>query len=138
MRVTPPVLPARPLVTRAVRRRRQLQLARIRARASLRSTLLPPATTRGRQPIDLCTAADPLHALGVRVEVLPPETPWPRAGRFGLSDSSAWLGDLALVTAALDRAPASDDGTTVICPVAIRYRMPSGYLRPDEVPARPA
>lgn len=138
MAVTPPVLPARPLVARAVRRRRQLKLARIRARASLRNNLLPPPTTRGRQRVDLRTAADTLHALGVRVEVIPPTTPWPRTGRFVLSDSTAWLGDLALVTAALDREPASEDGAVVVCPVSVRFRMPSGYLRPDEVPARPA
>lgn len=135
--MTLPLLPARPPLSRTVRRRRQLKLARIRARASLRSTLLAP-TARSRQRIDLCTAADTLHALGVRVQVVPPTMPWPRAGRFVLSDSTTWLGDLALVTAALDRAPSSDDGATVVCPVSVRYRMPSGYLRPDEVPSGPA
>ena len=135
--MTPVALPARPLVARSVRRRRQLRLARIRAQASLR-TVLPPPTERARQRVDLCTAADTLTALGVRVEVMQPPTPWPRVGRFVLSDSTGWLGDLALITAALDRTPEAQDGMAVVCPVSIRYRTAHGYLRPDEVPLRPA
>ncbi len=134
--MTPVALPARPLVARSVRRRRQLRLARIRAQASFRTVL--PATERGRRRVDLCTAADTLTALGVRVEVIPPPTPWPRVGRFVLSDSTGWLGDLALITAALDRTPQAPDGMAVVCPVGIRYRTARGYLRPDEVPLRPA
>jgi hypothetical protein len=87
---------------------------------------------RRRQRLQVCGAADTLTALGVRVQVFSPGTPWPRSGRFVISDHIGRLGDLALSTAFRG---ATDDGT-VICPVAIRYRVEGrpGHLPVHEVP----
>jgi hypothetical protein len=84
----------------------------------------------------VCGAADTLTALGVRVQVFPPATPWPRSGRFVLSDHVGRLGDLAVSTAF--RGPTQ--GGDVICPVAVRYRVEGrpGYLPAQEVPRRTA
>jgi hypothetical protein len=102
---------------------------------SVRARLLP-AGERRRQRLQVCGAADILTALGVRVRVIPPPVPWPRTGRFVISDHVGRLGDLAVSTAFLG---ATDDGT-VICPVAVRYRVEgrAGYLPPHEVPQRTA
>jgi hypothetical protein len=94
-----------------------------------------PASPRRRQRADVCTAADTLTALGVTVVVVAPEAAWPRSGRFVLPDATGWLADLALVTAALDRAPAAD-GPLIVCPVAIRFRNAAGPLAPERVPTR--
>ena len=67
----------------------------------------------------VCGAADTLTALGVRVQVFSPAIPWPRTGRFVISDHVGRLGDLAVSTAIRG---ATDDGT-VICPVSVRYRV---------------
>jgi hypothetical protein len=46
------------------------------------------------------SAADLLHALGVRVVVRAPATAWPRhGGRLVVADDGGWLGALALLTA---------------------------------------
>jgi hypothetical protein len=97
---------------------------------------LLPAGERRRQRLQVCGAADTLTALGVRVQVFPPAIPWPRTGRFVISDHVGRLGDLAVSTAVRG---ATDDGT-VICPIAVRYRVEGrpGYLREHEVPRRTA
>jgi hypothetical protein len=102
---------------------------------SVRARLLPSGARR-RQRLQVCGAADILTALGVRVRVVPPPIPWPRSGRFVISDHVGRLGDLALSTAFRG---ATDDGT-VICPVAVRYRVEgrAGYLPAHEVPQRMA
>ena len=117
---------------RRTRNRRRLQLARTVAGGSLRTALVPTNSAARRQRIELCRAARTLTALGVRVEVVPPPVPWPRAGRYIRSDHTGWLGDLAVVTAALARSSAP--GEAVICPVAVRYRGEAGHLDPAEVP----
>ena len=124
-----------PSVPTAIRRRRRLRLARTVLGHSVRAHLLP-AGERRRQRLQVCGAADTLTALGVRVQVFSPATPWPRSGRFVISDHVGRLGDLAVSTAVRG---ATDDGT-VLCPVAVRYRVEGrpGYLREDAVPQRTA
>jgi hypothetical protein len=124
-----------PRVPTAIRRRRRLRLARTVVGHSVRSRLLPAGERRRRRQ-QVCGAADTLTALGVRVQVIPPPIPWPRSGRFVISDHVGRLGDLAVSTAFLG---ATDDGT-VICPVAVRYRIEGrpGYLPAHEVPHRTA
>jgi hypothetical protein len=124
-----------PRVPTATQRRRRLALARTVLGQSVRSHLIP-AGARRRQRLQVCGAADTLTALGVRVQVFSPATPWPRSGRFVISDHVGRLGDLAVSTAVRG---ATDDGT-VICPVAVRYRVEGrpGYLRHHEVPQRTA
>ena len=124
-----------PSVPTAIRRRRRLALARTVLGHSVRAHLLP-AGERRRQRLQVRGAADTLTALGVRVRVIPPPVPWPRAGRFVISDHVGRLGDLAVSTAFRGSI---DDGT-VICPVAVRYRVEgrAGYLPPHEVPRRTA
>ena len=119
----------------ATRRRRRLRLARTLVGHSVRAHLLP-ATERRRQRLQVCGAADTLTALGVRVQVFQPAIPWPRSGRFVISDHVGRLGDLAVSTAVHG---AADDGT-VICPVVVRYRVEGrpGYLPEAEVPRRTA
>jgi hypothetical protein len=126
-------LQALPSVPTAIRRRRRLALARTMLGHSVRARLLP-AGERRRQRRQVCGAAGTLTALGVRVQVFSPAIPWPRTGRFVISDHVGRLGDLAVSTAVRG---ATDDGT-VICPVAVRYRVEGrpGYLRADEVPQR--
>jgi hypothetical protein len=124
-----------PSVPTSIRRRRRLALARTVLGHSVRAHLLP-AGERRRQRLQVCGAADTLTALGVRIRVFPSPVPWPRTGRFVMSDHVGRLGDLAVSTAVRG---ATDDGT-VICPVAVRYRVAGrpGYLREYEVPRRTA
>jgi hypothetical protein len=121
-----------PHVPTAIRHRRRLRLARTVVGHSVRARLLPVGERR-RQRMRVCGAADTLTALGVRVQVIPPAIPWPRSGRFVISDHVGRLGDLAVSTAF--RGAHDDDGD-VICPVTVRYRVEGrpGYLRPDQVP----
>jgi hypothetical protein len=123
--------------------RRGLRLAAALAALQLRVALAPDRSSRRRQRVDVCGAARILTALGVRVRVVAPRTPWPRgrACRLVVADDTGWLGDLALVTAvprgaegwqaacrralpwrgpATGEEPAAPDA--VACPVALRYR----------------
>jgi hypothetical protein len=125
------------------RRRRRLRLAAALADLRIRTALVPDTSLRRRQRIDVCGAARILTALGVRVRVIAPRTPWPRdrACRLVVADEAGWLADLALVTAvprttegwraacgrALPRrgratAPWIGAPDAVACPVALRYR----------------
>jgi hypothetical protein len=124
-----------PQVPLAIRRRRRLLLARTLVGHSVRSRLLP-AGERRRLRLRVCGAADTLTALGVRVQVFQPSTPWPRTGRYVISDAVGRLGDLAVATAIRG---ATDDGD-VVCPVTVRYRVEGrpGHLSPTEVPERTA
>ena len=124
-----------PSVPPALRRRRRLRLARTVVGHSVRARLLPSGERR-RKRLQVCGAADTLTALGVRVQVFPPATPWPRTGRSVTSDHVGRLGDLAVSTAF--RGPT--DGGDVICPVVVRYRVAgrAGYLAAHEVPWRTA
>jgi hypothetical protein len=108
-----------------------VRLARTRAGASLRTALALPSTQR-RQSVQLCSAANTLTALGVRVEVKAPPEAWPRAGRLVVADSTGWLADLAVVSAALTGS--STPAPPVVCPVAVRYRTDAGHLAQEDVP----
>jgi|tagenome__1003787_1003787.scaffolds.fasta_scaffold20986946_3 hypothetical protein len=112
-------------VDRRTQRRRRLLVARTRAGVAVRSAL--PA---GRSRLELNSAARTLTALGVRVQVIPPPAPWPRAGRRVVADRHGWLADLAVVTAFL--AGSSAPAPEVVCPVAVRFRTDAGPL--DDVP----
>jgi hypothetical protein len=122
-----------PQVSVSLRRRRRLRLARTLVGHSVRARLLP-ASERRRQRLQVCGAADTLTALGVRVQVFQPSVPWPRSGRYVISDHVGRLGDLAVSTAVRG---ATDDGD-MLCPVAVRYRVDGrpGYLPAHEVPRR--
>ena len=124
-----------PQVSVSLRRRRRLRLARTLVGHSVRARLLP-ASERRRQRLQVCGAADTLTALGVRVQVFQPSIPWPRSGRYVISDHVGRLGDLAVSTAVRG---ATDDGD-MLCPVAVRYRVDGrpGCLPAHEVPRRTA
>jgi hypothetical protein len=124
-----------PQVSLATRRRRRLRLARTLVGHSVRSRLLP-AGERRRLRLQVCGAADTLTALGVRVRVFQPEIPWPRTGRYVISDHVGRLGDLAVSTAFRGT---TDDGD-IVCPVTVRYRVEGrpGHLPAHEVPQRTA
>lgn len=104
----------------------------------------------------MCSAARLLTALGVRVDVVQPATPWPRdrAQQLGITNAAGLLGDLALLTAVprttpgwaavADRVlptgstvataePTEDDA--VVCRVTIAYRTAAGL---SELPRTPA
>jgi hypothetical protein len=135
-----------PTVDPATRRRRRLRLAAALAALHLRTVLVPETSTRRRQRVLICGAARILTALGVRVRVVGPRTPWPRSRpcRLVLADDAGWLADLAVVTtvprategwpAACDRAlpgagPAGPESAdAVACPVTFRYRTDDGLL----------
>jgi hypothetical protein len=131
------------------RLRRRLRLAAALACLQAHAALVPRTSTRRRQRLQICAAARVLTALGVRVRVIGPRTPWPRHRpcRLVAADDVGWLGDLALVTsvprtaagwrAACGRAllrggrsSAPDLGRpdAVACPVAVRYRTEAGPL----------
>ena len=122
-------LPSLPQVSPATQRRRRMRLARTLVGSSVRSRLLP-AGERRRLRLQVCGAADTLTALGVRVQVFQPAVPWPRTGRYVISDHVGRLGDLAVSTA-FRGALADGD---VVCPVAVRYRVDGRHLAAVEVP----
>ncbi len=90
----------RPSVDPATRRRRQLRVAAALAHLHVRTVLVPPTSARRRQRVQICGAARILTALGVRVRVVGPATPWPRHRpcRLVVADDAGWLGGLALLT----------------------------------------
>jgi len=134
----------------ATQQRRRLNwsvtLAGVRTRASF-----PAASTRRRQSLQVVSAARLLTALGIRVVVVQPPTPWPRNRPHLLltRNDAGLLGDLALLTAvprttqgwdavadrvlpirtAL-RSARPDAADAVICPVEVSYRTDDGPLLP--------
>ncbi|WP_324275574.1 hypothetical protein [Blastococcus brunescens] len=124
------------------RLRYQATLAGIRARAAV--------TPAGSAPrLQVCGAANLLTALGVRVDVVRPATPWPRERQHRLlvENSAGALGDLALLVGVprtaggwadvadrllpvrtASRAPLRDVTDAVVCPVTIAYRSATGPL----------
>ena len=137
-----------PTVDATVRRRRLLRFAAALAGLHVRTILVPETSERRRQRVMVCGAARLLTALGVRVRVVGPRTPWPRTRpcRLVLADDVGWLANLAVVTtvprttagwaSACARTlpgvrrgvvePADDDA--VACPVALRYRCDGGLM----------
>lgn len=91
-------LPVPPAST-ATRRRRRVRLAGAVALAAIRALPVPSSSRRRRRAL-VCSGAQLLSALGVRVEVHAPAVAWPRgAGRLVVSNHISWLDDLALLTA---------------------------------------
>lgn len=142
--VTRPVDAADPATQQRRRLHHAATLAGVRVRASLR----PAGSVRRKQAWQVCGAARLLTALGIRVDVVQPGTPWPRhrAQVLRLPDDAGPLGDLALLTAVprttagwadvADRVlPAGtalrtvrpDPEDTVVCPVTIGFRTPAGH-----------
>ena len=140
---------ALPTVDPTIRRRRRLRLAAALASLRVRTALVPEASLRRRQRVQVCGAARILTALGVRVRVVGPRTAWPRHRpcRLVVADDAGWLGTMALITTVprttegwedacrralpgVGRALVADRGTSdaVACPVAFRYRTDEGLL----------
>jgi hypothetical protein len=131
----------------ATQQRRRLRwtaaMAALRARASLSAV----GSVRRRQSLQVCSAARLLTAVGIRVVVVQPSTPWPRsrAHRLGVRNEAGLLGDLALLTAVPRTTPgwaavadrllpvgpavrSAEPDDAVLCPVAVTYRTGSGPL----------
>lgn len=124
---------------RGLQRRRRLRLARTRLGLSVQTRLFPTGTARRRTRLHVCGAANTLTALGVRVCVAGPTTPWP-SNRYVITNAPlSRLGELAVVTVLRDeRVHAATEvpaGATV-CPLAVRYRLEGeeGYLAADVIP----
>jgi hypothetical protein len=129
----------------ALRTGRLLRAAGVVAVAAVRGLLLPRSAVRTRQRLQVCTAARVLSALGARVRVVQPATPWPRTGgRLLTAHDAGWLGDLAVLTAVprstggwaaiADRSlpiaggrPRTDDGD-LLCSVTVTCRTADGPL----------
>ncbi len=125
---------------------RLLSLAAVLAGAAAEGLLLRGGARR-RQRLQMCTAARVLTALGARVRVVPPPTPWPRSGGLLLAGHDAgWLGDLAVLTAApravagwqevADRAlpfpgagARAGEESQMLCPVTVTCRTAGGPPR---------
>jgi hypothetical protein len=130
-----------PLATRpdrGLQRRRRLRAARTQVGLSVQTRLLPVVSERRRQRLHVCGAANTLTALGVRVRVLGPSTPWPRTRCVVAAGPLGRLGSLAVATALRGepvRSAAEVPDGAAICPVAVRYRLDGeGYLPEDRVP----
>ena len=149
--------PAGERVDPATQRRRRVRFTATRAGIRLRGALLPGGSVRRRQAWQVCSAARLVTALGIRVDVVQPATPWPRhrTHRLQVTNDAGVLGDLALLTAvprttagwadvadrvlpagtAL-RTVALDPEDTVVCPVTIGFRTSAGHpTTPAEVVA---
>ena len=133
---------------------RRIRLAGTLAGVGLRSVLLPRDAVRQRGRVQVCGAARLLTALGVRVQVLPPATPWPRTGgRLVVPGAPGRIGELAVLTAVprtvpgwtalAERALLGRPGTPVpvadgdvLLPVAVRFRRADGdeWLDGSRVP----
>jgi hypothetical protein len=132
--------------------RRRLRLAATLAGLHVRTALVPEIAVRRRQRILVCGAARILTALGVRVRVVGPPTPWPtrRPTQLLVGDDLGWLGGLAVVTGVprttggwravcaqvLPGTPVAENRGELVgvrCPAVVRYRTDAGPL--DRAPA---
>jgi hypothetical protein len=154
--LTRPVHAADPATQQRRRLHHAATLAGVRVRASLR----PAGSVRRKQAWQVCGAARLLTALGIRVDVVQPGTPWPRhrAQVLRPPDDAGPLGDLALLTAVPRttsgwaavadrvlpvgtplRTADPDPAGAVVCPVTIGFRSASGPLPdPPRTPAEAA
>jgi hypothetical protein len=145
----PPAPAAGSTADTATQQRRRLHYVATLAGAKMRAGLLAGGSIRRRRGLQVCSAARLLTALGIRVDVVQPATPWPRhrAHRLRITNSAGVLGDLALLTAVprtasgwasvADRVlptgiplrPADPDPADALaCPVVIAYRTETGPL----------
>jgi hypothetical protein len=112
--------------------------------------MVPAGSVRRRQSLQLCGAARLLTAVGIRVVVVQPSTPWPRdrPHRLVTRNEAGLLGDLALLTAVprtthgwatvanrvlpvrsvVPAAAEQCPSDAVPCPVAVAYRTVHGQL----------
>jgi hypothetical protein len=133
----------------ATQQRRRLRFTATLAGVRMRGTLLPGGSVRRRQAWQVCSAARLVTALGIRVDVVQPTTPWPRhrTHRLHVTNDAGLFGDLAMLTAVprtttgwadvADRVlPAGtslrtvgpDPEDAVVCPVTIGFRTATGHL----------
>lgn len=127
------------------RLRYQATLAGLRARAAM----MPAQSVQRRRAHQICGAANLLTALGIRVDVVQPEIPWPRERphRLSVDNAAGMLGDLALLVGvprtaggwadvadrvlpvrASARSALGDVTAAVVCPVRVGYRSAAGPL----------
>ena len=152
--------PAPDGVDPATRRRRRLRFAAALAAARARALLASRGSVRRRQAWQVCSAARLLTALGVRVDVVQPATPWPRhrTHRLRITNDAGPFGDLALLTAVPRTTPGwaavadrvlpagstfrtaePDAADAVMCRVTIGCRTAAGPLAdPPRTPAEVA
>ena len=118
-------------------RRRRLRLARTRVGLSVQTRLLPTVSASRRTRRHVCGSANTLTALGVRVDVLGPATPWPRTRWVVATSPLGTLGTLAVATVLRGEPvrPAVDvPGDATVCPLLVCYRLDGRYLSEDDVP----
>ena len=128
---------------RGLQRRRRLRLARTRVGLSVQTRLLPTVSASRRTRLHVCGAANTLTALGVRVDVLGPATPWPRARWIVATHPLGTLGTPAVAIALRGepvRSAADVPPDATVCPLLVCYRLDgqAGYLHEDDVPRSPA
>jgi hypothetical protein len=124
---------------RGLQRRRRIRVARTRVGLSVQTRLLPTGGERRRQRLEVCGAANTLTALGARVRVVQPSTPWPRSPRAVVTDTSGWVADLAVATALRgERVYRYSDAPSDVplCPLMVCFRVAGrpGYLPADQLP----
>ncbi|PRY40245.1 hypothetical protein LY71_12086 [Geodermatophilus tzadiensis] len=73
-------------------------LARTAARTAVRAATASWGGERRRQRLRVCTSAELLTALGLRVRVVSSPVGWPRGPRLVVADAAGWLDVLALAT----------------------------------------
>lgn len=143
---------------REAARQRRFRAAAALTAARIRLAVVPEQTVRRRQIVQVCSAARILTALGVRVQVVQPERPWPRDRTLRLAAPAGGgrLADLAVLTAVprttpgwsavADRVfgfrprtagpPEPVAGDPLRCAVAVRFRTDAGDLAgPPPTPA---
>lgn len=92
-----------------------------------------------RVRLHVCSAANMLTALGVRVDVRRPPVPWPRARYVVVTGSLGTLGALAVATVLRGEPIRPADEVpmyTTVCPLLVCYRLNgrTDYLAEHEVP----
>jgi hypothetical protein len=138
----PPLTPHPDRADPGAQQHRRLRFAAAQGGFRARAALVAAGSVRRRRSLQVCTAARLLTALGVRVEVVQPVTPWPRNRhhRLQVGNTAGLLGDLALLVAVprttlgwadvADRVlplrtvlrPAVTQDDAVDCPVTVHYR----------------
>ena len=142
-------LPPAGRTTAATQQQRRLRYQATLAGIRTRAAVLPPTSVQRRRGLQVCGAANLLTALGIRVHVVQPATPWPRERQHRLlvENSAGVFGDLALLVGvprtaggwsdvadrvlpvrSTARSALRDVTDAVVCPVTIAYRSAAGPL----------